>query len=109
MFPLKHPLDARLNAALAEFFADSDTNADNQWLLILANALLGLDRTRRSQSYRTLFDKDALRQHSVPLGIDLSAIPEGAFDALVDELHRLEPIAASSAGSLRRAWLAVHR
>ena len=27
LFPLKHPLDARMNATLAEFFADADTDA----------------------------------------------------------------------------------
>jgi uncharacterized protein (DUF362 family) len=95
LFPLKHPLDARFNAALAEFFAGSSTNPTAQWLLILGNALLAwIDEAVRS--YRTLFDKDALRRHSVPLGLDLTAIPEGAFEALVDELHRLEPVAATA-------------
>ena len=60
---------------------------------MLANVLLAwIDTT--IASYRTLFDKDALRRHSVPLGIDLDAIPDDAFDALVDELRRLEPVAA---------------
>ncbi len=91
LFPLKHPLDARLNAALAEFFAGSGANP----LLMLANLLLAaIDAA--AGSYRTLFDKDALRQHSVPLGLDLDAIPEGAFDALVEELRRLEPVAAAA-------------
>jgi uncharacterized protein (DUF362 family) len=95
LFPLKHPLDARLNATLSEFFADSNTNATSQWLLTVANALLGwIDEAIRS--YRTLFDKDALRRHSVPLGLDLDAIPEGVFDALVAELLRLEPITAAA-------------
>ena len=91
LFPLKHPLDARLNAALAEFFAGSGANP----LLMLANLLLAaIDAA--AGSYRTLFDKDALRRHSVPLGLDLDAIPEGAFDALVEELRRLEPVAAAA-------------
>jgi uncharacterized protein (DUF362 family) len=95
LFPLKHPLDARLNAALAEFFADAGSNTVSQWLLIVANALLGLVG-QTIESYRTLFDKDALRQHSVPLGIDTDAVPDDAFDDLVAELLRLEPIAASA-------------
>ena len=95
LFPLKHPLDARLNAALAEFFAGSGTNPTTQWLLILGNALLAwIDDA--VGSYRTLFDKDALRRHSVPLGLDLTAIPEGTFEALVDELRSLEPVAAAA-------------
>ncbi len=95
LFPLKHPLDARLNAALAEFFAGSAANPASQWLLMLANALLAwIDAA--IASYRTLFDKDALRRHSVPLGLDLNAIPEGAFDALVSELLRLELLAATA-------------
>jgi uncharacterized protein (DUF362 family) len=95
LFPLKHPLDARLNAALAEFFEDSGTNPGSHGLLMLANLLLAAFDAAVG-SYRTLFDKDALRQHSVPLGLDLDAIPEGAFDALVVELRRLEPVAAAA-------------
>ena len=82
--------------------------SDSQWLLMLANALLAwIDAA--VGSYRTLFDKDALRRHSVPLGLDLNAIPEGAFDALVDELRRLEPVAAAAPQVSERAWLAVRR
>jgi uncharacterized protein (DUF362 family) len=95
LFPLKHPVDARLNAVLTTFLANSDTDALGQWLLTLANALFGWmgDAIR---SYRTLFDKDALRRHAVPLGIDIGAIPERAFDALVEELLGLEPFAAAA-------------
>jgi uncharacterized protein (DUF362 family) len=95
LFPLKHPLDARLNAMVAEFLADPGGNAISQWLLPLVNTLLGWIG-EAIDSYRTLFDKDALRRHAVPLGIDLHAIPNGAFDALVEELLRLEPIAAAA-------------
>ena len=93
LFPLKHPLDARLNAALAEFFAD--TGATSQWLLILANVLIATVG-QTVESYRTMFDKDALRRHSVPLGIDISTVRDAAFDDLVAELLQLEPIAATA-------------
>jgi uncharacterized protein (DUF362 family) len=95
LFPLKHPLDARLNAALAGFFADADANSSSQWLLVLANMLLGL-AGHAIESYRTMFDKDALFQHAVPLGIDLSTVPDDAFDRLVEELVQLELIASSA-------------
>jgi uncharacterized protein (DUF362 family) len=95
LFPLKHPVNARVNAVLAKFLADPDTVVLSQWLLTLANAVLGW-MGETTQSYRTLFDKDALRRHAVPLGIDLSAIPEGAFNALVEELLGLEPTAAAA-------------
>ncbi|HEY2616074.1 MAG TPA: DUF362 domain-containing protein, partial [Acetobacteraceae bacterium] len=95
LFPLRHPLDARLNAMVAEFLADPGGNATSQWLLPLVNSLLGWIGEAIA-SYRTLFDKDALRRHSVPLGLDLDAIPDSAFDALVEELLRLEPIAAAA-------------
>ena len=72
LFPLKHPLDARLNAMVAEFLADPGGNAISQWLLPLVNTLLGWIG-EAIDSYRTLFDKDALRRHAVPLGIDLDA------------------------------------
>jgi uncharacterized protein (DUF362 family) len=89
LFPLKHPLDARMNATLAEFFADSS------WLLAAANTLVGFIG-QAVESYRTLFDKDALRQQSVPLGIDTVALTDDAFEALFDELTALEPIALAA-------------
>jgi hypothetical protein len=95
LFPLKHPLDARLNATLMELLADPDVASLGQWLVPLANALLGCIGVA-IEAYRTLFDKDALRQHAVPLGIDVAAVSDSAFDALVEELHRLEPIAAEA-------------
>ncbi len=89
LFPLKQPLDARLNAMLASTFAD------NHWLAILANALIGCIGEAVA-SYRVMFDKDALHHESVPLGIDTAAIPAGAFDDLVEELRRLEPVAEAA-------------
>ena len=75
---------------------------------MLANALLAWIGAA-IESYRTLFDKDALRRHSVPLGLDLNAIPEGAFDALVDELLGLEPLAAAAPQVSSELALAVPR
>jgi uncharacterized protein (DUF362 family) len=91
LFPLKHPLDARINSWLAPFFAD----ASNAWLLTTMNGLLG-SVGQAVEMYRTMFDKDALRHCSVPLGIDLDAIPQSAFPQLVEELLQLEPVAATS-------------
>ncbi len=95
LFPLKHPLDARLNAVLAAFFADVDSNDTSHWLLVLANMLIGFIGDS-IESYRTMFDKDALYQHAVPLGIDIGAMPDDVFDSLVAELLGLEPIAANA-------------
>jgi len=95
LFPLRHPLDARLNATLAGFFADTGTSPSSQWLLILANTLLGFIG-QAIDSYRTLFDKDALHQQALPLGFDPSTVPDAAFDRLVDELNALEPVAANA-------------
>ena len=66
-----------------------------QWLLMLANMLLGLIGYA-IDSYRTMFNKDALRRHSVPLGIDIGRVADDAFEALVVELLQLEPIAANA-------------
>jgi hypothetical protein len=43
-----------------------------------------------------LYDKDSLHQLSVPLGIDVAAVPDEAFEHLVEELLQLEPIAAAA-------------
>ena len=95
LFPPRHPLDARINAALADFFASSGNDPTGQWLLALADALLGWIEAAIA-SYRTLFDKDSLRRQAVPLGLDLDGLREATFDSLVEELHRLEPIAAAA-------------
>ena len=88
-FPLKQPIDARLNATVAPFLAD------RQWLMALANTLAGLIG-KAAASYRTMFDKDALHHQAVPLAIDITAIPDQAFADLVDELTALEPVAQSA-------------
>jgi uncharacterized protein (DUF362 family) len=95
LFPLKNPLDARMNTGLAEFFADAGESPTSQWLLTATNMLLGLIG-QAIESYRTLFDKDELHRRAVPLGIDLSSIEDTAFDRLVEELIRIEPIAAAA-------------
>jgi hypothetical protein len=89
LFPLKQPVDARINAVVAPFLADS------QWLITLANALVGLIGNAIA-SYRTMFDKDSLHHQAVPLGIDFAMIPDSAFVELVDELTALEPVAESA-------------
>jgi uncharacterized protein (DUF362 family) len=91
LFPPKHPLDARLNAALAPFFAEPA----NAWLLDIANRLLGWIG-QAVEAYRTMFAKDALRQCAVALGIDLDRVHDESFPALVEELLRLQPIAAAA-------------
>ena len=95
LFPLKNPLDARMNAALAEFFVDAGESPTSQWLLTGINLLLGLIG-QLIESYRTLFDKDELHRRAVPLGIDVSSIEGAAFDRLVDELIQIEPIAEAA-------------
>jgi uncharacterized protein (DUF362 family) len=95
LFPLKNPLDARMNAILADFFADAGESPTGQWLLVVANLLLGLVG-QVVESYRTMFDKDKLHHRAVPLGLDLSSIEDAAFGKIVDELVQLEPIAAGA-------------
>jgi uncharacterized protein (DUF362 family) len=87
LFPLKHPIDSRLNAALAEGIDEP--------LLTLANLVAG-SVGKTISSYQTLFDKDTLYQQAVPLGIDHSAVPGHAFDDLVRELELLEPVAGAA-------------
>lgn len=97
LFPLKNPLDARMNATLADFFSDADESPTSQGLLVVANLLLCMFG-QVVESYRTMFDKDGLHRRSVPLGFDVSAIEDGAFERLVNELAQLEPIAAGAPG-----------
>lgn len=93
LFPLSHPLDAKLNSMLSTFLDSNSTTG--QALLTLVNALLG-SIGQAISSYRTMLDKDALQQHAVPLGIDVNEIEARAFENLVEELRQIEPIAAEA-------------
>lgn len=95
LFPLKHPINARMNALIGGFFASTGTSPSREGLFVLANLLVGV-AGRMVGAYRTLFAKDALHQSAAPLGIDTSTIEESAFAALVDDLRRLEPVAAAA-------------
>lgn len=103
LFPLKQPLDARMNATLSEYFSNND------WLFVLASALLGTIG-QMLDSYRVLFNKDVLSQRSVPLGIDIDELPKDAFDRLVDELTQLEAVAmAAPVVSDELRWRSVEK
>ncbi len=91
LFPLRHPLNARLNSALAPFFADTS----NAWLLDILNGLLG-SIGQAIEVYRTILDKDALRQSVMPLGLDPATLPHSAPATLVEGLLQLEPAAAAA-------------
>ncbi|MEJ0015126.1 MAG: DUF362 domain-containing protein [Acetobacteraceae bacterium] len=91
LFPLKHPLDAGVNAKLAELAGQPGMAP----LLALAGALIG-GVGEAVTAYRTLFDKDALRRQALPLGFDPAAIAGDPFADLVAEMQRLEPLAAAA-------------
>lgn len=99
LFPFKNPLDARLNSILAPVFRTSAATGSGEagtispWLMAMANLLLGA-LGHAAEIYRILYDKDALRQRAVSLGIDPAAYRREDFEAIVDELEQLEPIAA---------------
>ena len=95
LFPLKSPIDTQINGFLAEFFRDTDTSQTSRWLLIAANLLLGV-LGHALECYRVLFDKDALRQKAVGLGLDLDGVKREEFDLLYHELLQLEVLAAEA-------------
>jgi hypothetical protein len=95
LFPFKNPLDAQFNSILAPFFQDTDTSSVSHWLLVFANLAIGA-LGQMLEIYRILFDKDALRQRAVSLGIDPASYPQEIFGTLVDELSQLERIAANA-------------
>jgi uncharacterized protein (DUF362 family) len=95
LFPLKSSVDAQANAYLADFFRNTDSSPTSRWLLIIANVLLGFIG-HVVECYRTLFDKDSIRQKIVGLGIDLKSYVDDHFWALVDELLQLEVMVADA-------------
>jgi len=100
LFPLKHPLDSRINLSLTPLLADPS----NAWLLDILNELLGWIG-QGIEAYRTMFGKDSLRQCVLPLGIDLAALPDSAFTTLIEELKQLESaVAAATRVSSELCW-----
>lgn len=87
-FPLASPLDDRLNRRLAPVFADVDRDVLARGLLVTVNGLLATFGSSL-QTYRTLFDKDAVRRTRLPLGFDPDTHDLGEFDAILPELERL--------------------
>jgi uncharacterized protein (DUF362 family) len=92
LFSLKRPLDATLNRALAGFFDGSKQSPTADFLLLAINLLAG-SVGHAVESYRTLFDKDALRQRTVNLGFDPGKYEDRVFDQIVDDLEALVPLA----------------
>lgn len=90
LFPFKDPVDARVNAALAPRFANVDGDRSAFWTLVFANyALSSLHGAL--ESYRVLWDKDALRHREAPLNLDLDAYGLGDYEA-TRELLDLFPL-----------------
>ncbi|MBW3579199.1 MAG: DUF362 domain-containing protein [Actinobacteria bacterium] len=99
LFPLRSPLDARMNANLAPLFADVDEDPVAFAALLfvdhtLANMHLALDM------YRTMYSKDDVRRAIVPLDLDLERFDATDYETIVPEL---EAVARLAAGAPRRA------
>jgi uncharacterized protein (DUF362 family) len=94
LFPAKSPIDDRMNAFAADFFGDADSPT-SRWFLVILNVVLGLIG-HMAESYRTLFDKDSLRQKTVSLGIDPARWSADQFAALVAELSQLEVLVSGA-------------
>ena len=90
LFPFKDPVDARVNEIVAARFADLDGDRSAFWTLVSANyALSSLHGAL--ESYRVLWDKDALRRREAPLNLDLDAYGPGDYEA-TRELLDLHPL-----------------
>ena len=87
---MQQPVDARVNAIVAPFLADS------QWLMTLANALIGLIGNADHRPIARCSPRTHCISRLSLLGIDIATIPDEAFTNLVDELTALEPVAVSA-------------
>ena len=95
LFPLKRPLDATLNNAIAGFFNGSKPSPTAEVLLIALNLVAGFVG-HALDSYHTLFDKDAIRRRTVNLGFDPGKYDTAIFDEIVCDLEELERLAISA-------------
>lgn len=94
-FPLKNPLDARMNALLSGFFADTATSPTSRLLLIVANIIVGL-LGRGLEAYKTMFDKDRIPRRCVSLNLEPTAYVEADFEQLSAELDLIEQAARTA-------------
>jgi uncharacterized protein (DUF362 family) len=90
LFPLKNPVNAKVNGAVARYFMTPDEDPFAFWLLVATNYYLsGIHRNL--EIYRTFFDKDGLRRRPVSLGLDLAQFQPEDYERAAAEL---QPIAA---------------
>jgi uncharacterized protein (DUF362 family) len=94
LFSLKNPLDATINGALAGFFEDSKQSPTANYLLLAINLIAG-SMGHILESYRTLFNKDALTRKIVSLGFDPKIYGANVFDQIVEDLETLSILASS--------------
>jgi len=107
LFPLKNPIDAKVNSTISAFFENVGRDPGAFWLLVTANYLIG-SVNQGIHSYRVLYDKDSIRQVHAPIGLQLENYSEADFFAIVPELSLLEPLlrgTESSAEGLRWRYL----
>ena len=92
LFPLKSPIDAQVNSAVARFFEDADASPTGGAILLLANLVLGF-AGQCLENWRILVCKDTLRQKAIGLNVDPRAFESQSFEDLVEELEQVRHLA----------------
>ncbi|HEX2027937.1 MAG TPA: DUF362 domain-containing protein [Nitriliruptorales bacterium] len=95
LFPLRSPIDARINRRVASLFRDVDDDPAAFALLVFANHTLA-NLQQALDAYRAMYAKDHVRRAQVPLGLDLGRFTPSDYEALVRELAALEPYVADA-------------
>src|SRR4029077_15848420 len=89
LFPLKSAVDASINAKVAPFLGDVDTEPVAFATLVAANYLIAAS-SPLLDLYRLAYDKDALRRVEVPLGLNLGEYALTDYQNIHRELAALE-------------------
>ncbi len=107
LFPIKHPVNDKLNGVLAPAFAQLDDNPLAFWAMIGLNGYIAAVH-RGLEAYATLFRKDSLRRRDVPLGLDLDRFTPADYERIEDELGPMTALVRSlpaDANGLRWRYL----
>lgn len=88
MFPLLRPLDSQLARLLGR-------RGSTVGLGPFVDAAVAM-AAQAAEAWQTLFAKDRLVRRTVSLDLDPATIPAAAFEAMVEELDALAPIAAAA-------------
>ena len=87
-FPLKDPVNAKINGWVSQYLQGVDDNPNVFWSLVVFNYILSFIY-QSVESLRVMHWKDKILHKEMPLNISIDAYPTESYEAIVDYLEPL--------------------